>query len=216
MIASREAIKELSKITKAGASTFLVKVKAHRGEPANEEANIQADKAISGKDVPTEWHNRTNQAVVTWQEPHWKGGTVRYEDFMSMWNSGVRKAIRRRSAEEEVRKQQDRVTGAWKQISKQRQQVNGSYDSSMGMALRYGTWMDEEGYKQTRIKEKGKRGGTHQPLYGTWVAHFMLRQDAGRFMLGKYWSDKKSHGSEGDGWVWLWQAICNNQFFKPK
>jgi len=27
-------------------------VKAHRGEPANEEANIQADKAISGKDVP--------------------------------------------------------------------------------------------------------------------------------------------------------------------
>jgi len=36
--------------------TFLVKVKAHRGEHANEEANIQADKAISeaisSKDVP--------------------------------------------------------------------------------------------------------------------------------------------------------------------
>jgi len=29
-------------------------VKAHRGEPANEEADIQADKAISGKGVPTE------------------------------------------------------------------------------------------------------------------------------------------------------------------
>jgi len=27
-------------------------VKAHRGEPANEEADIQADKAISGKNVP--------------------------------------------------------------------------------------------------------------------------------------------------------------------
>jgi len=33
---------------------------SHRGEPADEEADIQADKAISGKDVPTEWHNRTN------------------------------------------------------------------------------------------------------------------------------------------------------------
>ena len=44
----------------AGAATFLVKVKAHRGESANEEAYIQADKAISGKDVPTEWHDRTN------------------------------------------------------------------------------------------------------------------------------------------------------------
>jgi len=27
-------------------------VKAYRGEPANEKADIQADKAISGKDVP--------------------------------------------------------------------------------------------------------------------------------------------------------------------
>jgi len=40
--------------------TFLVKVKVHQGEPANEEADIQTDKAISGKDVPTEWHDRTN------------------------------------------------------------------------------------------------------------------------------------------------------------
>ena len=52
----------------AGAATFLVKVKAHRGEPANEEADIQGDKAISGKDVSTEWHNRTNRAVFIYQE----------------------------------------------------------------------------------------------------------------------------------------------------
>jgi len=58
-----EAIEELRKRTTKGAATFLVKVKAHRGEPANEEADIQADKAISGKDVPTEWHDRKNRAV---------------------------------------------------------------------------------------------------------------------------------------------------------
>ena len=67
-----------------------------------------ADKAISGKDVPTEWHDRTNQAVFTWQEPHRKGGTVSYENRKSTWNSGVRKAIRRESAEDEVRKHRDR------------------------------------------------------------------------------------------------------------
>jgi len=60
-----EAIEELWKRTTPGAATFLVKVKAHRGEPANEEADIQTDKAISGKDVPTEWHDRTNRAVFT-------------------------------------------------------------------------------------------------------------------------------------------------------
>jgi len=54
------AIEELRGKKTAGAATFLVKVKAHRGESANEEADIQVDKAISGKDVPTEWHDRTN------------------------------------------------------------------------------------------------------------------------------------------------------------
>jgi len=43
----------------------------------------------------------------------------------------VQKAIRRGSAEEEVRKHWDRVTGAWKQISKQRRRVDVSYDPSM-------------------------------------------------------------------------------------
>ena len=49
-----EAIEELRKRTTAGAATFPVKVKAHRGEPANEEADIQ------GKDVSTDpwWHDR--------------------------------------------------------------------------------------------------------------------------------------------------------------
>ena len=133
-------------------------MKAHRGEPADEEADIQADKAISGKDVPTEWHDRTNRAVFTRQEPRRKGGTVSYEDRKSTWNSGVRKAIRRGSAEEEVNKHRDRVTGAWKQISKQRRRVDVSYDPSMVTALQHGTWMDEEGFKKTCIKEK-KKGG---------------------------------------------------------
>jgi len=44
--------------------------------------------------------------------------------------------------------------------------------------------------KKTCIKEKGKWGGIHQPFYGTCVADFMLKQDASKFMLGKYLSDK--------------------------
>jgi len=43
----REAIEELRKRTTAGAATFLVKVKVHRVEPANKEAEIQADKTYS-------------------------------------------------------------------------------------------------------------------------------------------------------------------------
>jgi len=39
-------IEKLRKRTTAGAATFQVKMKAHRGEPANEEDDIQADKAF--------------------------------------------------------------------------------------------------------------------------------------------------------------------------
>ena len=46
------AIEELRKRATAGAATFLVKVKAHRAEPAKEEADIQADKAIQTKMFP--------------------------------------------------------------------------------------------------------------------------------------------------------------------
>ena len=83
----------------------------------------------------------------------------------------------------------------------------------MVTALQHGIWMDEEGFKKTFIREKKKRGDIHQPFYGTCVTDFMLRQDAGRFMLGKYLIDKKTHGSEGDNWERHWQEIRKQPVF---
>ena len=128
--------------------------------------HTKKDKAISGKDVPSEWHDRTNRAVFTWQEPRRKGGTVSYEDRKSTWNSRVRKAIRRGSEEEEVRKHRHRVTGASKQISKQRRRVDVSYDPSLVSALQHGTWMDEEGFKKTCIKETKISHGSEGDHWG--------------------------------------------------
>ena len=85
----REFIEEPWKGTTAGAATFLVKVKAYRGEPANEEAGIQAYNFISSKEFPMEWYDRTNRAVFSWQEPRRKGGKVSYKDQNSTWSSRV-------------------------------------------------------------------------------------------------------------------------------
>ena len=43
-----------------GTAAFLLKVKAHRGEPANEEASILSDKAISDLKVGKKWSQRVN------------------------------------------------------------------------------------------------------------------------------------------------------------
>ena len=61
----------------------------------------------------------------------------------------------------------------------------------MVTALQYGTWMYGEKFQNTCIKEKDERGGRHQLFYGILVADCMLRQDARRFMLGKYLSNKE-------------------------
>ena len=60
------AIKILRKRIAAGTATFLVKMKAHQGEPA-EGADVLADKAISDPKVGKEWCQRTNRAVFTWR-----------------------------------------------------------------------------------------------------------------------------------------------------
>jgi len=76
------AIEILRKRIAAGTATFLVKIQAHRGEPANEGANILADKAISDPKVGKEWSRcqRTNRAVFTWKKPCREAGKVTYQD----------------------------------------------------------------------------------------------------------------------------------------
>jgi len=96
----------------AGTATFLVKVKAHRGEPANEGADIFADKAISGPNVGKEWCQRTNRAVFTWTKSCREAGKVPYQDRHSTFNNSVRDAIRIGAAENEVQKHEEKLTGA--------------------------------------------------------------------------------------------------------
>jgi len=78
------AIEILRKRIAAGTAAFLVKVKAHQGEPANEGADILADKAISDTKVGKEWCQRTNRAVFTWIKPCREAGEVTYQDRHSI------------------------------------------------------------------------------------------------------------------------------------
>jgi len=105
----------------------------HQSEHADEEADIQADKAISRKDVPTEWHDRSNRAGKV----AGKRCEVNYEDPKSMWHSRVWQAIRRRPAEEEVSKHWHRVIGP--ELGKiLANRVDVKYDPRMVSALGQG------------------------------------------------------------------------------
>jgi len=111
------AIEIIQKRIAAGTATFLVKVKAHRGEPANEEAGILTDKTISDPKIGKEWCQRTNRAVFTWKQPCREAGKVTYQDRHSTFNNSVRDTLRRRAAENEVPKHEQNLTCAWRQMS---------------------------------------------------------------------------------------------------
>jgi len=111
------AIEILRERIAAGTATLLVKIKAHRGDPANEGANILADKATSDPKVGKEWCQRTNRAVFTWRKPCREAGKETYQDGHSTFNNSVRDPIRRGAAENEVQKHEEKFTGVWKQMS---------------------------------------------------------------------------------------------------
>jgi len=111
------AIDILRKRIAAGTAAFLIKVKAHRGEPANEGADILADSAFSDPKVGKEWCQRTNRAVFMWGKPFREAWKVTYQDRLSIFNNSVRDAIRRGAAENEVQKHEVKLTGAWRQMS---------------------------------------------------------------------------------------------------
>jgi len=110
-------IEILRKRIAAGTATFLVKVKAHRREPANEAADILADKAISDPKVGKEWCQRTNRAVFTCEKLCCEAGKVTYQDRHSTFNNCVWDAIRRGAAENEVQKYEEKLSGARRQMN---------------------------------------------------------------------------------------------------
>ena len=149
----REVIELLRKRIGAETATLLVKVKARNGEPTNERAHIQADKTVSSK--ITEWDSGTNRAIFTWKKPRRKEGRIRYNMMTEIRHGRAvcAKRVRRGETKEDVRKYRDRITGALRQISRQRRKANVSYERGTMMIeiLQKGTWMDEESLGKTCV-----------------------------------------------------------------
>jgi ribonuclease HI len=57
----KEIVIKLQKRVEAGAATLLIKVKAHRGDPLNEEADIRAEMGQLKEENETIWSEPTNR-----------------------------------------------------------------------------------------------------------------------------------------------------------
>jgi hypothetical protein len=74
-----------------GARTFMVKVKAHRGEPLNERADTPAERARQFPEERRQWTNRTPRMTYEWHDKDVKR--------VSTWSKAVRNAMLKGGAE---------------------------------------------------------------------------------------------------------------------
>ncbi len=90
----KKIIIKLQKRALAGAATLLVKVKAHRGDPLNEEADIRAEMRRRKEDKEAGWKNPTNRTIYRWK--------VGQHTRSTTWTNTVRNRFRQKAGEIEA------------------------------------------------------------------------------------------------------------------
>jgi hypothetical protein len=91
---------------KKGARTFMVKVKAHRGEPLNELADTQAENARQLQDEWRQWTVRSPSMTYEWSDSNGVKQTT-------AWSKTVRKAMVRGGAEYQVQEAMNHAETNW-------------------------------------------------------------------------------------------------------
>ena len=86
----RSVVERLRQRITAGAATWLVKIKAHRGEPLNEEADDEAGKGCLLLAEEKQWDDLTSRNMYAWK-------TAEGAERRAPWGQGVRQAITKRA-----------------------------------------------------------------------------------------------------------------------
>jgi len=106
-----------------------------------------------------------------------------------------------------VQKHEERLTGAWRQMSTLRpqyerwckgddikdythkQRYEASYQN-MVEVLQQNTWIDDRNFLKSCVRAIAEQDNiNYSALYGTWTGDFMLRQKNSKVFLGKYSKD---------------------------
>jgi ribonuclease HI len=192
----REIIELLRARVNSGAATFLIKVKAHRGEPLNELADTLAEEAREAAKENREWIARTDRMVYQWQQDE--------SARRSVWTAGVRKSVRKEAGQFIVRSTREKATRRWRELHFER-----SCQARPGMRMCPQEWMQptEEGLMELRCgvrsgdimsserwsercDEAIKQGDSGSPSTTTWSAGFLLRKGQSREALGKWLTNR--------------------------
>ncbi len=94
----RTIIVKLQQRVKAKSGTLLIKVKAHRGYPLNEEVDIRAEMGRMKQEQEKTWSTPTNRTTYQWSKSSKTKGDVNTTK-QTVWPQAVRNRIRQKAGE---------------------------------------------------------------------------------------------------------------------
>ena len=162
MISIIERIRER---VQKGARTFMIKVKAHRGEPLNERADTQAENARQLQDDCRQWTVRTPSMTYEWSDSNGVKQTT-------AWSKAVR-AMVRGGAEYQVQEAMNRSVANWGKTflcDTNAGLRNISQAASMGVQ---GDLMSNECWGRECMLQLQEDENWNKPTATTWAAEFL-------------------------------------------
>ena len=110
--ALRVIIVKLQQRVKAKAATLLIKVKAHRGCPLNEEEDIRSEMGRMKQEKEKTWSTPTNRTIYQWVEvSKTKDGVETTKQ--TAWTQAVRNRIRQKAGEIQVHRVYEKGEEKW-------------------------------------------------------------------------------------------------------
>ena len=231
----RRILEVLRERIEAGAATFLIKIKAHRGEPMNEDADTLAEVGREKEKETAKWAERTQRLIFKWAGR--KKGKQR-----SKWSAGVRRQVRQRVAQLAVKAAREESVKRWRKehwindpwlegelgpVTTQESRTamrGGELDEEGRAGWEEGKkyqgadqkrdiqaahkWLDEQAWQDVCMEaEKGKNG--NRPITRTWTEDFMLRNNESREHIGTWLSNRSIP------WSWRRRLMQVNAYCFP-
>ena len=169
-----------------GARTFMVKVKAHRGEPLNERADTQAESARKMSSECRQWTTRTQRMTYEWSDSN----GVKY---VTAWSKTVRTAMLRGGAEYQRQKAMNRAVANWSKTFLNSTNIGLHNIGQAASTGAQGDLMDQERWGWRCMLQLREEKNWKKPAATTWAAEFLLREGESRECLGSWINSSAVH-----------------------
>jgi len=185
----KKIIIKLQKRVLAGAATLLVKVKAHRGDPLNEEADIRAEMGRRKEIKEVGWNDPTNRTIY-----RWKVGQITRS---TAWTNTVKNRFRQKAGEIEASRALEIGAAKWckEHIPRKGNNIDDITEEGLALLDDAELWMERQSLlwacHASRSKDRVNKDGsfmTHQlgAISSTFTSDWYLRKGESRDKMGEW------------------------------